>query len=546
MTGPNANFAFGMADISGTYSRSMDTNKKAKEASSDIPFAALMGQSMGMTQNSQKAPTNGVETDTQSDLFDMANSIDANGKNLKVKLNNSTAGNNSSLNPGDTKTSGKPDKNAVEAASGAISQISGNVSKEISEELGVSEDQIEAAMENLGLSYMDLINPENLEALVTELSSLYSDVNASLADIVPTDVVAQMMPQIDSIIGDALSENGISLEEFGEFFEAVSAGDIELPEEIKDLLPQTSQQGAGQSSEADISVNVTLPMKTEDASSLRGTTESAVQVIKLVDEEIIDENGDVSEDALLDGEVIEDSALNMKSDDSSSQNENSNNNESGRGSDARLQNANDMNAANHFRVTDISNEATANTANTVTGNATLQSFEQTVAQVEQVTSYTSQQTNDIINQIITRASTTITETVSRMEMELNPQSLGRMIMQVQQQDGVLVARLIAQNESVKEALETQLAQLRVSLESKGIKVEAVEVSVGTHEFEQALEEGMGQTFSEEAERDNREELPRQRNLHIDDLEEIADELTEEEALAASIMRDNGGTVDYSA
>ena len=78
-----------------------------------------------------------------------------------------------------------------------------------------------------------------------------------------------------------------------------------------------------------------------------------------------------------------------------------------------------------------------------------------------------------------------------------------------------------------------------------MKVDAVEVTVGTHEFEQNLEENAKQ---EEQQGQQMEESQKQtrRNLNLDDLDGLSGLMTEEEQLAAQIMRDNGNQVDYTA
>ena len=170
--------------------------------------------------------------------------------------------------------------------------------------------------------------------------------------------------------------------------------------------------------------------------------------------------------------------------------------------------------------------------------------------VQEAVPYTSIDAADIMDQIVTNAQTTITEEVTRMEIELNPQTLGRMIMQVQSNsDGVVTARLIAQNEAVREALETQMNLMRENLNNRGIRVEAVEVTVGTHEFEQNLEENAREqgAFDEQREEANRQGGGRRtRNLNRDDLDAMQGLMTEEEELAARIMRDEGNTLNYQA
>ena len=90
--------------------------------------------------------------------------------------------------------------------------------------------------------------------------------------------------------------------------------------------------------------------------------------------------------------------------------------------------------------------------------------------------------------------------------------------------------------------------IQESLDEKGIKVNAVEVSVGAHEFERNLEEGASNSFAGQDGTDGREQgRGRPRNLNRSELEgDEPLELSEEEELAARIMQENGGTVDYTA
>ncbi len=153
-------------------------------------------------------------------------------------------------------------------------------------------------------------------------------------------------------------------------------------------------------------------------------------------------------------------------------------------------------------------------------------------------------TEDVIAQIVTQARVINTENLSSVEMQLNPANLGRMILHVVSEDGHITAKLIAQNETVKEALQTQLAELRVNLNQQGVKVDAVEVTVSSHEFEENLE---GQfTHQENGEREEKNGYGERRTLSASDLEDDGVDLSESERLAANIMRDNGNSMDMHA
>ena len=199
-------------------------------------------------------------------------------------------------------------------------------------------------------------------------------------------------------------------------------------------------------------------------------------------------------------------------------------------------------------------DASSAVANAQPQVAQVASFQEEM--VSQVTKYSSIDTDDVISQIIREAKTTITPQVRTMEMELNPQNLGRMIMQVAEKNGDITARLFAQDEAVKHALENRLSDLQEKLKEAGIKVNEISIAVGTHAFEENLEKGntqqqmgqdpsmAGQYGADESEGAKGRE-GRNRNLDLSGNAELPEDMTEAEALEASIMRDLGNTVSLS-
>ena len=153
---------------------------------------------------------------------------------------------------------------------------------------------------------------------------------------------------------------------------------------------------------------------------------------------------------------------------------------------------------------------------------------------------------DVINQITDYMKLNVKEDLTSMEIQLHPASLGTVKVMVEQaQDGGVTAKFTASTEEAKTALQTQLVQLQQKLDEQGIKVNAVEVAVDAHAFEQNLEKGNQQNASEKEEK--RQSRIRRINLGDPDLlQEETLELDEETRLAAQIMAANGQTVDYTA
>lgn len=152
---------------------------------------------------------------------------------------------------------------------------------------------------------------------------------------------------------------------------------------------------------------------------------------------------------------------------------------------------------------------------------------------------------DLIEQISEQARVILSDDTASMEMQLNPENLGKVYLHVSAQEGAVHAQLAVQNEQVKEALELQLATLRENLNQAGIRVDEVEVTIASHEFERNLEQNQGQERKENPQGDAAEHGSR-RNIRMDSLDELSGLMTEEEMLAARIMKDNGNSVDFTA
>jgi flagellar hook-length control protein FliK len=153
---------------------------------------------------------------------------------------------------------------------------------------------------------------------------------------------------------------------------------------------------------------------------------------------------------------------------------------------------------------------------------------------------------DLIEQINSQIRAVIDNETQSLAMQLHPESLGRMNVELVSRGGQITAQFEAENASVRAALEGHIAELRQSLEQRGLKVENVEVTVATHEFEQNLMGGeqSGNAASEQSGRGRRS-----RNINLNDLdpEDIAaEEMDEGERIAREMMAADGNSVDFTA
>ena len=427
----------------------------------------------------------------------------------------------------------------------SLEQAEEDVMQAISEEYGVNEEEIQQLLEDMALNVLDLLNPNNLVNFIMQLTGAASGeellLDASFLQVMSTmDALADgLMKNLD------LDQNG--LQNLISQMEAVF-DETQLPEGFEQAITEDLQQvvdGVSQQTEAD-TVPAEQIVQTEEAIAEEtiaeesvaeetivgeADTESAaageVQVDKTTETaddavEVKVEKKGVSTEATAEGVDAEpDEALvNKLLEDSDLQNLNQNT----EGNSLFNQSANSENMMN----------VQANVTAGATGDVPQMQFN----------SYFSADTVQIIEQIVQQMKVTIAADTTSMEMQLNPENLGKVYVHISSEEGVVNAQFHATNEVVKEALETQIATLRENLNQAGVKVDAIEVTIASHEFERNLEQNHQNPEEPADAKGNR--TGKRRNLSIDSLDELSGMMTEEEALAAQLMKDNGNSVDLTA
>ena len=169
-------------------------------------------------------------------------------------------------------------------------------------------------------------------------------------------------------------------------------------------------------------------------------------------------------------------------------------------------------------------------------------LEQAVAKTDAVASSYTTTTESVMNQIQDAIRVIQTQDMTEMELQLHPASLGNLRIQIAAKEGVVTAVFTTENETVRAALESQLVTLKENFAQQGVKVEAVEVTVASHAFEQNLngdESNAGEQTPEKKRGSRRITLS---DLTADNLVE---ELSDEDRIVAEMMKENGNTVDYT-
>lgn len=125
-----------------------------------------------------------------------------------------------------------------------------------------------------------------------------------------------------------------------------------------------------------------------------------------------------------------------------------------------------------------------------------------------------------------------------LEIQLEPETLGKVGITVTSKAGTITAQLVVQNEVAKEAIESQVATLKESFASQDIKVDAVEVTIASKEFEQNLDKGAGNSSEQN-------ENKRRKHISTEELAEINGTATDKETSIDNVLKEMGTTVNYS-
>ena len=163
-------------------------------------------------------------------------------------------------------------------------------------------------------------------------------------------------------------------------------------------------------------------------------------------------------------------------------------------------------------------------------------FGEVISNLEQsITATTDEpQAVQIVRQVIEQIQLNAREGMTSMEIQLTPENLGRVNLQVTAKDGAVTAQITTDTLAAKEAIEAQINVLRENLNEQGLKVEAVEVTVESHKFESNSEQNR--------EPQQEESGARRRYIDLDSAEDVQFEDTAA-ALAREIMMSNGNRMD---
>ncbi len=436
---------------------------------------------VGQSQTKQTKPDVASSKDVKND------SLDNKAVSKDEKIKDTTKTNlKSETNKNPVKANETNGKEANKELQNAIEQDGKKLIEEIAEMTETSEDEIIAVMEMLGLGVIDLLNPENIIQVVNALDTSSEGMNLI--------VDSELYSSLQDILGDVNEMNEELIREFD-----ISPEDIEnTVNMMKDKAPE-------------LTVNEEPEIKADIKETVTTTDE---QITKTVDPqaEMIARADESAENSILNAAVSE-----ME------------NSDTGSGKDKQ--------GSNLFK-----NQETVNPFNQIVNNIVDAAVS---AENTSGITYTDRaQMEEIVRQITDKITVMTSENETSMELSLHPASLGNVnILLTSSKDGI-TAKFTAQNEIVKEAVESQMTALMQKFDEQGVKVTSVEITIASHAFEQNLQqEDQNQEARDQMEK-NKKSLRRINLAEID--EEIEEEMSQAELIAAQMMAYNGNMIDFSA
>lgn len=381
-----------------------------------------------------------------------------------------------------------------------VSQSTGDMKDElistVAEDLNVSEDDLITAMENLGMVWTDLLNQQNLADVAIELN-----VSADSTELLLNSDFQNALMDVNQILTDAAVKLGMDVNEFTDIVAQMTLVEPDEAAALNEVAGEALNSTVQTTEEAGTADNGTVKADVVTKADAGQTKDNAY---------VVNENAVKSVDDDMDAAgSSQDFTRNSDSDGKQADTEGNNGILFAQDTDANVMaelNADDVNA--DYRP------------------------------------YTSTDTTELINQIVDNIRLNVSQDTTSIEMQLNPENLGRVYVHLSAKEGTVNAQFTATNEVVKEALEAQIVTLKENLNQAGVKVDAVEITVSSHGFERNLEQDQSRE-EQEGEYQEAAAKQRRRNINMSSMDELAGVMTEEESLVAQMMRDNGNSVDMT-
>lgn len=397
-------------------------------------------------------------------------------------------------------------------------RVSSQIVEKVTEDLDITEDKLCEIMQMLGITAMELLQPENLTALFANVTGIENNPQELVLNSDFTGLYADVM--------DIASQNQALLE-------AVSNMEVLENPQVLEIFTEPDNQGEVNtvSTEEDIAKVQISDLTDETEEPVFQQPQVKSETMSASEDNAVSGSQGMLETAEVEASNISETAVSSESIDSAE--------------------TVSLKSEKQVMKTDLNSDSSSDerSFDDKSENRVLHTMINEQMQPEGVfeafdvqPKYTSVNTTDIIRQIVDQISIAKTTGESVIEMQLNPENLGKLYINVTERNSEITARIAVSNETVKNALESQMAVLRENLQDANIRVNDVEITIATHEFERNLEQNAGN----ENGRQDGQQFTHQRSSNGGNRTGHNEAASDEAGLAAQIMRDNGNSVDFMA
>lgn len=572
-------------------------SKNTDEAASDFTMVMTAKISTSVQEISAKQSGDGNISVTASSRTVRAEVFSISSRSQNTSIQSQTP-NSQGISNTVSKTSGNDgapalSKDDLNRISKALDDFETGVNDVLKQELGVTDEDIKDAMETLGISYLDLTDVNKLSQLVMQL--LGNDFSA--ADLLSLQNFGDIKNQINDLaqtLFDTTGMTGRQLQEIDDFLtnwkgtidisDMTPADGTELtnldlsnqqtPENLVTDVNAAKADNTEANTAADTLAN-TVTVQTSETSDTQtavndqqaaAATDKVTEITKAhVDDTAKDVTTTITDDTTAEEAPAEETAApaeeqttDDKTNDLADMSDKTFDSVKNTGTEATAKTNPGQNAQNQPNSNTNSNAQhnTAFTANQPTQPVVNEMRSEADVRPASYTTPVNIDTQDIMRQMVSGVRTAVTERITTMEMQLNPENMGKMTVRVSSEEGQVTAHINLENENVRTAMENQMGILKANLEAQGIKVNEVTVTADAHEFERNLEEGQEASMTDTGAGNSgafqEEEEGRRRDGHLGniDMRTLDDgglaNLTEDERLAAQIMREQGNTISINA
>lgn len=374
-----------------------------------------------------------------------------------------------------------------------ILKVSEKLKSKLCKALNISEEELNELLANSQLTILSLFNQDSLMQFAMAVSGT-EDMSQILTDESALNILQTITQAVNEIDVEQLT--GITKDEFSQLVTDVLNGNY-VTLGVEDM--DSSNSPMNNSNELlNNATNKDLAMKNDSGDDIIADT---IQVEDGVVNGQEDANNAKGEN--MDTQVDEESAQSKKTLTIDVEKGTSNNEGNSSKNDSNTNTALDA-FTNNLAVA-LNQTAASNEVN----------FAGQIAHVREV--------KQVIDQIVTQIKVTVTKDTQSIQMQLNPENLGRVNMTITSKNGVMTAQFIVESEAAKEAIESQIKLLIENLNDQGLKVENLEVTTREFAFNQQDSSQSQSQNNSKAKKAFRTEFVTEETSQTEEVEEILNE-----------------------